>query len=173
MENQASSKSIILNYGMYLGILGVITHLCLFATGQLLELNWVNSLVWFIALIVFTIIGIKNFKASSGGFMSWGKGLKIGMGITMICAVITVAYILLFLNVIDPEFQNQAAELQRQAWVDAGMTSDQIETSVEAMKMFQGPVISSALILAFSAFIGFITTAIISAVMKQTPEEQY
>jgi hypothetical protein len=173
MENQASSKSIILNYGLYLGIIGVITHLCLFATGQLLELNWINSLVWFIALIIFTVLGIKNFKASSGGYISWGKGLKIGMGITMICAIITVVYILLFLNVIDPEFQNQAVELQRQAWVDAGMTSDQIESSLEAMEMFQGPVISSALILAFSAFIGFIITAIISAIMKQNPEEQY
>ena len=59
---------------------------------QLIALNWVNSVVWIIALVTFTVIGIKNFKEAAGGFISWAQGLKIGMGITMIAAVITVIY---------------------------------------------------------------------------------
>ena len=39
MENQASSKSIILNYGLYLGVIGVIVHLALYASGKLFGEN--------------------------------------------------------------------------------------------------------------------------------------
>lgn len=173
MENQASSKSIILNYGLYLGVIGVIVHLALYASGKLIELNWVNSLVWFIALIALTIMGIKKFKEANGTYISWGQGLKIGMGITMICAIITVVYILIFTNVIDPTFQDQVMEVQKQAWVDAGMTDSQIEDAVEMTKKFQGPAISSALVLAMSAFFGFIISAIIAAVMKKSDENEY
>ncbi len=40
-------------------------------------------------------------------------------------------------------------------------------------KKFQSPAIASAMILGFSAFIGFIVSAIVAAVMKKTEEEQY
>ena len=173
MENQASSKSIILNYGLYLGVIGVILHLVLWASGQLIELNWINSVVWIIALVTFTIIGIKKIRESNGGFISWGQGVKIGMGITMIAAIITVIYILLFTQVIDPAFQEQAMEFQKQAWLDGGMTEEQIEAATEMTQKFQSPAISSAMILGFSAFVGFIVSAIIAAVMKKSEEEQY
>jgi hypothetical protein len=173
MENQANSKSIILNYGLYLGVIGVIVHLALWASGQLIELNWINSVVWIIGLIAFTVIGIKSFKEGSGGFISWGQGLKIGMGITMIAAVITVIYTLLFINVIDPGFQEVAMEAQKQLWLDGGMTDENIEASVTMAKKFQTPAIASAMILGFSAFIGFIVSAIVAAIMKKSEEETY
>jgi hypothetical protein len=173
MENQANSKSIILNYGLYLGVIGIIIHLVLWATGQLIALNWVNSVVWIIALVTFTVIGIKNFKEAAGGFISWAQGLKIGMGITMIAAVITVIYTLLFINVIDPGFQEMAMEVQKQAWLDGGMTEEQIEGFVSTAEKFQSPAIASAMILGFSAFIGFIFSAIVAAIMKKSEEEQY
>ena len=173
MENQVNSKSIILNNGLYLGVIGVIVHLCLYASGQLLELNWVNSIVGIIAMIALIVFGIKKYKESNNGFISWGQGLKIGMGITMVSAVITVIYIMLFMNVIEPGFQEQAMEFQKLAWLDMGMTEEQIESSAEMAKKFQSPAISSAMILGFSAFIGFIISAIIAAIMKKSEEETY
>ncbi|PWG05424.1 DUF4199 domain-containing protein [Polaribacter aquimarinus] len=173
MENQANSKSIILNYGLYLGLIGVVIHLILFATGSLLEYQWINSVVSFAAMIALIIIGIKKFREANGGFISWGQGVKIGMGITMISAVIAVIYTLLFMNVIDPTFQEQAMEVQKQAWVDAGMTEEQIDGAVEMTQKFQTPGILSAMILAMSAFFGFIISAIVAAIMKKSEEETY
>ncbi|MGB0880669.1 MAG: DUF4199 domain-containing protein [Polaribacter sp.] len=173
MENQASSKSIILNYGLYLGIIGVIVHLVLWASGNVLELQWVNSLISFIATVVFIVLGIKKFKELNGSFMSWGQGVKVGMGIVMISAIITVVYTLLFTSVIDPEFQQQAMEFQKQAWVDAGMTEEQIESATGMTEKFQSPLIISAMILAFSAFLGFVISAIAAAIMKKNKEDNY
>lgn len=173
MENQANSKSIILNNGLYLGLTGVILGLILYAMGKSLELQWVSSLVGFIATIIFVVIGLKSFKADNNGFMSWGQGLKVGMGIVMVSAVITVVYTLLFTNVIEPDFQQQAMDLQQQKWLDAGLTEEQIETFTESSKKFQGPGIMTAMILAISAFIGFVISAITAAIMKKSEEEAY
>ncbi|MEO9571999.1 MAG: DUF4199 domain-containing protein [Polaribacter sp.] len=173
MENQASSKSIILNYGLYLGIIGIILHLALWASGSLIDLNWINTLVWFILLIVFLVIGINKFKEQTGGFISWSQGLKIGMGIAMISAIITLIYTFLFMYVIDPGFQQQAMEVQQQKFLDAGMTEEQIEASIEMGKKFQSPGVLSAIILIWFAFLGFIGSAIVAAVMKKSEEDQY
>ncbi|MAD98062.1 MAG: DUF4199 domain-containing protein [Flavobacteriaceae bacterium] len=173
MENQASSKGIILNNGLYLGLTGVIVGLILYATGQSFELQWVSNVVGFVATIVFVVLGMRAFKANNGGFMSWGQGVKIGMGIVMISAVITVVYTILFTQVIEPDFQAQAMEIQKQAWVDAGLTDEQIEQSMEMAEKFQGPGIAAAFILAISAFFGFIVSAITAAIMKKSEEEAY
>ena len=173
MENQTSSKGIILNNGLYLGLVGVVTALILYAMGKSLELQWVSSVVGFVATVAFVIIGIKQFKTNNGGFISWGQGVKIGMGIVMISALITIAYTLLFTTVIEPDYQAQAMEVQKQAWVDQGMSDEQIEAAVEMAENFQGPGIASAFILAFSAFIGFVVSAIVSAIMKKSEDDGY
>jgi len=173
MENQANSKSIILNFGVYLGIIGIIVHLVLWASGSIFELQWINTVISFVTMTVFFVLGIKKYKEASGGFISWGQGVKIGMGIVMISALIAVVYTLLFINVIEPDFQQQAMDFQVKAWEDAGLSSDQIEASLEMGERFQSPMIVSAMILAFNAFIGFIFSAIIAAIMKKTEEENY
>ncbi len=173
MENQANSKSIILNYGLYLGLTGVIIHLILFATGSLLEYQWISNIVGLIAMVAFIVIGIKKFRDANGGYISWGQGVKIGLGISMISAVISVVYTLLFMNVIDPSFQQQAMEFQQQKWLDAGMTEEQIEGATEMANKFQSPGIISAMILGMSAFLGFVISAIVAAIMKKSEEENY
>lgn len=173
MENQVNSKGIIINNGLYLGITGVIVGLALWASGQYFELQWVGNLVGTVATIFFIVTGIKSYKKNSGGFISWGQGLKIGMGIVMISAVITVVYTLLLTNVIDPNLQAQGMAIQEQAWLDQGLTSDQIESAKAMTEKFQSPAIISGIILIVAAFIGFIISAIVAAIMKKSEEETY
>jgi hypothetical protein len=118
-------------------------------------------------------MGMKQFKSSNGGFMSWGEAVKIGVGLTMISAVIVTIYNQIFMNFIEPDLMQQMSALQEQQWIDAGLSSDQIENSKKMMEKFQGPVISSAVGLVASAFFGFIVSAIAGAVMKESAEEQY
>lgn len=91
----------------------------------------------------------------------------------MISAVIGLVYTLIFMNFIDPTFQQQAMELQQQKWLDFGMTEEQIDASTAMAEKFQSPGILSAIILATSAFFGFIVSAIVAAIMKKNEEETY
>jgi hypothetical protein len=95
------------------------------------------------------------------------------MGIVMISAIITVIYTLLFVNVIEPDFQQKAMELQQQKWLDAGLTQEDVDAFTESSEKFQTPVIVSAMILALSAFIGFIISAITAAIMKKNEQDTY
>lgn len=173
MENQANSKNIILNYGLYLGLIGVFIHLVFYATGNLIKLGWLSGIVGFVAMIALIILGIKKFKSDNGGYLTFGQALKVGVGIAVISAVISTIYTLIFTNVIEPDFQAQMMEVQKQAWIDAGMTDEQIEASEAMANKFNSPVITAPLALVVSAFFGFIISAIAGAIMKRTEEDQY
>ena len=173
MENQASSKNIILNYGLYLGIASVLINLVNYAVGDYLKPHWSISILSGVLMIVMIVMAFKKFKEINGGFMSWGQSLKIGVGLTVISAVIGIIYQQIFANVIEPEYMQQMMSLQEQAWIDSGMTSDQVEGAKEMADKFKSPFITSAIGLVVAAFIGFVVSAITGAVMKQSAEEQY
>ncbi|WNW02316.1 DUF4199 domain-containing protein [Tenacibaculum sp. HL-MS23] len=173
MENQANSKNIILNYGLYLGLIGIFIHLVFYATGNLISLGWLTGILGFVAMITLIVLGIKKFKTDNGGFLSFGQALKVGVGIAAFSAVISVVYTLIFTNFIEPGFQDQVMEIQKQAWMDAGMNDEQIEASEEMAKKFGGPAITIPITIVMSAFFGFIISAIGGAIMKKTEEDQY
>ncbi|MFT5762417.1 MAG: hypothetical protein ACI8WA_001545 [Polaribacter sp.] len=173
MENQASSKSIILNYGLYLGIASVLINLVNYAVGDYLKPHWSISVLSGIIMIAIIVFAYKKFKEINSGFMSWGQAVKIGVGLTVISAIISIVYQQLFQNFIEPEYMQQMMMMQEQVWIDGGMTSEGIDAAKEMMQKFQGPVISSAIGIVVAAFIGFVVSAITGAIMKQSAEEQY
>ncbi|MCT4698877.1 MULTISPECIES: DUF4199 domain-containing protein [Tenacibaculum] len=173
MENQANSKNIILNYGLYLGLIGIFIHLVFYATGNLISLGWLTGILGFAAMITLIVLGIKKFKADNGGFLSFGQALKVGVGIAVFSAVISAVYTLIFTSFIEPDFQAQMMEVQKQAWMDSGMNDEQIEASESMAKKFGGPAITIPVSIVVSAFFGFIFSAISGAIMKNNEEEQY
>ena len=114
MENRASSKNLILNYGLYYGLIIVFTNLLLYAAAMHLTTTGglINIGVLAICLIAFPIIGNSKFKKSNGGFLSWGQAVKIGVGIVLIGTLINVIYGRVFSTLIEPDFYTQVAEVQ-------------------------------------------------------------
>jgi|TARA_R110001606_G_C14979136_1_gene604163 hypothetical protein len=175
MENQANSKSIILNNGLYYGLLLVLTSLIIYALGKHLDTTagFITLGVTAIGLIGFSVFGMSTFKKNNGGFMSWGQGLKIGIGIIILGSLISIIYQYVFSTFIEPDFYMQVEEVTRNGLVDAGLTEEQIDAQIEMQSKFQGTLIGNALGLLFMAFIGFVVSAIAAAVMKKSEEETY
>jgi hypothetical protein len=173
MENQANSKNIILNYGLYYGIASIFISLIFYALGMHLEQGLTNMFIGLAVMLAFIVLASKKFKEDNNGFMSWGQGVKIGIGVVLIGVLIAIVYQQIFINFIEPDFMNQVMEIQEKALVDAGMTEEQIEASMEMGKKFSGPLMQSAFALLGGAFFGFVISAITSAVMKKSEEETY
>ena len=173
MENKVSSKSIMMNYGVILAVVSILLNLTFYATGTLLTMGWLAGIIGFVAMIIILVMGIKKFKDENGGFLSFGQAVKIGVGIAIFSALIGVVYNLVFNNFIDPEFQNQMMDVQRQAWADANMTSEQIEAAESMASTFSSPAITSAVQIVAAAFFGFIISAISGAIMKKSEEDGY
>ena len=173
MENQANSNNIILNYGLYYGLVSVIIGVISYAMGKHLEQGIVNMLIGLVVMTLFIVLATKKFKTDNGGFMSWGQGVKIGVGTVVVGVIIAIIWQQIFINFIEPDFMTQMAEKTRQTLLDAGLNEEQIEAQMEMQEKFQGPVISSALGIVVGAFVGFIFSAITSAIMKKSEEDTY
>lgn len=173
MENQIDSKSFIINNGIILGVLGILINVVNYAFGTHLEPHWSSALgsgIFFIGLIV---LGITQFKKANGGFLSWGQGVKIGVGIAIVAALISVIYNYVFVTFVEPDFMAQVMEIQNQKFLDQGMTQDQIEAANEMTQKFQSPLFTAAFGIIGSAIGGFIVAVIAAAIMKKSEEETY
>lgn len=173
MENQANSKNIILNYGLILGVISILPGLIKYAMGgNYLENDWVSSVLSLVLTVAFIVLGIKKFKSENEGFLSWGQGVKIGLGIVLISMIISIVYLLLFTNFIEPDFKNQVIESSIVKWEDAGMSSDQIEMSTKMTNdYFELSLYGSIVVM--TLFLGFVISAIVSAIMKKSEEDTY
>ena len=173
MENQASSKNFIINNGVILGILGILISVILYAMGMHLDPHWSSALgsgIFFVGLI---ILGINQFKNANGGFLNWGQGVKIGVGIAILAALISVIYNYFFITFVEPDFMTQIMEIQNKKLIDQGMTEEQIEAASEMSKKFSTPLFTAAFGIIGSAIGGFIVSAIAAAIMKKSEEEIY
>ena len=115
----------------------------------------------------------SKFKKNNDGLLSWGKAVKIGVGIVLIGTLISIVYNQIFSNFIEPDFYAQVAEIQKQGLLDYGATEEQADAQIEMQSKFQGTLIGDALGLLFFAFVGFVISAIAGAVMKHTEEDNY
>jgi len=173
MENQANSKSIILNYGLYLGLAGIFVNLIKYAMGALYTQEFYSAILGIVFLILFIILGIKKYRSDNGGLISFGQSVKIGIGISMISAILTIIYLYLLANVIEPEFMQNTIEANKVMLADSfGMTEGQIEEATANsednfyLNMFGGVII-------MSLFLGGIISLIAGAIMKKSEEDQY
>jgi len=174
MENQTPKlTTYMLKYGGLLGGVSVIFALMLFSLdlhyGQEPAVNYVNYLIT-IAGIVF---GIYTFRKDNEGFLSLGEALKIGLGISLISAVIAIIYTGLLMNVIEPTFMEKASEIAKNKMIDENpeMTQEQLNIALDMMKKFQGFGVISAFILIFSLFFGLLISLVSGLILKKARPE--
>jgi len=174
MENQQKpSSKVMLNYGLVLGFISILIHVTLYAMGKHLEQDWKITVLSLLITAVVIVLGIKKFKETNNGLLTLGQGLKTGLGIAMISAVIYIIYTMLFMNVIAPDTMEQGLELARQKLMEnPNMSEEAIDQAIEMQKKFSSPGILIAIMLIFSLFYGFIVSLIAGAVM-QKKEDQY
>jgi len=174
MENQTPKlTTYMLKYGGLLGGVSVIFALMLFSLdlhyGQEPAVNYFNYLIT-IAGIVF---GIYTFRKDNEGFLSLGEALKIGLGISLVSAVIAIIYTGLLMNVIEPTFMEKASEIAKNKMIDENpeMTQEQLNIALDMMKKFQGFGVISAFILIFSLFFGLLISLVSGLILKKARPE--
>ena len=113
MENQQSSiKSTMITYGLILGGISVVFQLMLF----FLDMHYqqppavgIVSIVIMIGLLVYAFI---QYKKENEGFLSLSEALKIGLGISLISAIVGIVYSLVLTKVLDPATMQKTLDFQ-------------------------------------------------------------
>ena len=167
-------KKTVLRFGLFSGI----SIVALFFLSWLIFRNdteyGVREVFGYASIVIsllFVFFGIKHYRDNeNGGRLSFGKGMKVGMLITLVPALLFGLFNAFYVLVLNPDFMNtyythELAELQKT------MTPEKFElarTEMEAeWAFFSNPVVSSLVMALTVLIIGVIVTVISSLVLKR------
>ncbi len=168
-QNQPKTGKYALNFGVILGVISVVFALMLYSLDMHYQGGFAVMGVSLVLTIIFIVIGMMQFKKANNGFMSFGQALKIGVGISLVGAVIGVLFNQILVNFIDPETMTKAIEYQREQLIAAGQLSiEQIDAQMEMGKSFSTPVMQIAFGLLGSLFFGFILSLVPALILKKS-----
>lgn len=168
LESTKPSK-IILNYGLFFGIVSVLMQVVLYVTNSHLSPHWSYMLISTLVTVGFIVYAIKAYKAENGGYLALSEALKVGVGISLIAAIITSVWSLVLMNVLEPTYMEQVAEVQREQMIEnyPDMNEEQMNQAMEMGAQFSSPWITIAFGIVISMFVGLIISLIAGAIMKQ------
>ncbi|MDO5608152.1 MAG: DUF4199 domain-containing protein [Capnocytophaga sp.] len=178
-EQTIKPQSLIMRYGLYLGLLnivmGVLTYISGAQTSGNALLGGIISAVSLILMAVIIVAAIREYKKANDGYLLLGQAIKIGLGVALIGGIISVLYTYVFTTYIEPEYMQQIldAQLEKMLQDSPQMTQAQLDAAREMATRFSSPMITMAFGLISSLFLGFIISLITGAVLqKKSPEQQ-
>lgn len=168
-ETHASPTSVALRYGLITGFLTIIYTLILYVT----ELNTNTGLSWLGMLIpvIGIVLAYNAFKKENGGFMSYGQGLGIGTLLATISGLLGAIFNYVYTNFIDTNVMARMREAQVVEMEKKGLSDEQIEQALGMADNFTSPIMLLIIGVLGGAFIGFLISLIVSAIMKNNRPE--
>ncbi|MEZ4786824.1 MAG: DUF4199 domain-containing protein [Flavobacterium haoranii] len=161
-----SIKNLILTYGFILGLVSIGISVIKYLLGDYLERSTFESILGFIILIVFIYIPINIYKKSNEGYLSLSESFKIGLGVGLISALISILYIYIFANFIEPEFVNNILEIEIEKMKSSSTPAENIKQAYNMMKNYMLPMMFGGIIFV-NLFFGFIFSLIIGFILKK------
>jgi hypothetical protein len=156
-----------LNYGLILGGLGVVFALMLFISDAHVSQSPVNSIISIVMSIAVIFWGILNFRKANQGLLSVGQGVKLGAGIALVSGIISVIWLLLLTNVLDPDFKSKSIEVSLAAAAEQGtLTAEQLQQQKE-MSMQYWEAFAYPSILIGSILIGLVIGLVGGLIFKK------
>jgi hypothetical protein len=155
-------------YGLILGAISVAFLLMLYSLDMHYQGGPMVMGVSLLITIAVIVIGMLQFKKDNGGFMSFGEGLKIGVGIGLIAGIIGIIFNQILAGVIDPEMMNKAMEYQRGLLMETTkMTPEQIDAQMEGAKKFTTPSMQIVFGLVYSVVASLLLSLIPALILKK------
>ena len=168
-DNPISAKDAMLKFGLLLGILTILFNAILYATDNFLAPHWSLGVLNFVITVVVIVLAIKAFKDGNGGFLKLGEAIKIGLGVSLIAALIGAIWVLVLTQVLEPNYSELALDAIRTQMIEMypDMTDSQIDQTISFQEPFTkiGFMIPIAIML--SLFFGFIISLIGGLIMKK------
>ncbi len=172
MYESISSKPFAVRYGLILGVALVVYGMVLQFSGFVAN-QWLSS-VSFIFIIVTLAIAYRDYKSQNNGYMSLGKGFKLGLLLILIAAVLSSVFSFLYISFIDDSMLAILSDQTYNAMVEQGLPAAQVD---QAMQMYENYMFTP-IGLAVSGILGYlfwglVFTLITSAIMKNNPPEEF
>ena len=155
--NTPTIRSFAYKYGIIISIITIAFSLMIHFMDLTYSGSSIPQIVNYVVSAACIIIAIVSFRTANGGLLSLGQSVKIGIGTALVSGLIGVFYLLIFANVIEPDFveklgtevtTKQIAEKYPQ------LTSEEIQQQVDMQAQFFW--VSYPFILIFSCLYGLV-----------------
>lgn len=135
--------------------------------------NWVMNLVNWGVMIGAMVMAINHHRDKElGGYIKFGRAFTIGFIVSLIIAVISAIWTVVFFTMIEPDLINTILEASRDRMIEQqGMSEEQVEQSMPMVKMFVSPGAMAAFAGLGTLFFGLVFSLIVAAVLKKNPPE--
>jgi uncharacterized integral membrane protein len=137
MNEQPSSTRIALKWGLFLGLALIAITLVMYLTDQASN-GWANLLT-LVAMVAFLILAMRDYRTSTGGYMSYGEGFGIGALLSAVGGLLSAAFITFYNVVIDPTIQQRAFEQAREKLERENLSDEKIDQALEFSQKLQSP----------------------------------
>ena len=158
-------KQVGIKWGVISGVVGILVFLVLAITGLIFKssVSWISA----IPFIVILVLAHREFKSEGDGFMSYSKGLGLGLVVAGIGAVIQTIFSYIYIKFVDTEYYaNQTAALVEQ-WEKQGLNEEQIEAALGFSQNMMNPEMGILFGILGGIFFGFIISLIVTAFTKK------
>lgn len=168
-NNPPKTGKFALNYGLILGGLGVVFGLMLYFQDAHTVQSTMSQVISMVLLIGVIFWGIINFKKANGGYLKMGEALKLGAGIGLVAAIISVIYLAFLSNVLDPDFAAKATEARlAEAADEMNLTPEQMAQQQEMGEKFFW--IGYPIILIVNTLLGLIVGLVGGLIFKKSQD---
>ena len=174
MDNNASSmKSTIITYGIILGSISVVFQLMLFFLDMHYKNDSTAGIVSLIIMIGVLLYSFISHKKINGGYILLSEALKIGLGVSLVSALIAIIYTQILINFLDPETMQKSLDLTMDTMRSENpeMPQEALNTVRSIQEKMSSPLIFSAVQIIFSLFFGFIISLISGLIVKKSRPE--
>lgn len=159
--------------GLYTGLVLILISLIVFLAGW-----YGNKYGSTISSVISYIIGIflthKAFKDQGNGYLTYAQGLGLGTILGGVSGILSSAFMVIYLTVIDPALMQTQMETARIQLEEDGMSDAQIDQALEISEMFMSPVSMFLMGIVGGIIFGFIVALIVSIFTKNTdPTVEY
>lgn len=171
-EEQVTTKSVGIKYGLIYGLFGIgygmILQLAGLATEQWLQ--WLS----FGFMIIVLVFAMREYKEGNQGFMSLGQGLGLGMITIAISTVFSTVFSYIYIKFIDDSLISMTLEKAREELMRNPDFSDaQIEQALAMQEKFMTAEMLMGIGFITAIFFGFLITLVISLIMKRDDPDAY
>ncbi len=168
-------KNTVLRYGIWsaLSIFGLFLISGLALKNLDFSTQEIYGYVSIIISLSFVFFGIKHFRdRENNGLISFGKGLAIGLLISLFASVTFGLYNVIYVEYIDPEFMTKYYDYSVEQ-VSKTLSGDELQAKLKKMEeekdLFAQPFMNFSLMFLTVFMIGLIISLISSLVLSKKP----
>ena len=137
-ENQPKIGKFAWTYGLLLGAAGVVFSVMLYSMDMHYEQGWDIRIIGTLLMIAVIVLAAIQYKKANSGYLTISDALKLGAGIGLVGAILSLVYYALLTNVIEPDFMDKAMEVAKVKTFEENpkLTEEQWNQGVEMQKKF-------------------------------------